>query len=412
MSAFRALLRRDIRRTRRAPTATILLLLFPVAIGAIFSLAFGGSETPRIRLLLAIQDEGLLGRFLAGSVEQPQFRERIDAKLVDAEEGRRLLDRGEASALVVFPAGFTDRVLDGDSTTISVTKNARESILPQVVEEGALLVADGLASASLAFSEPLAEIRELTRGDGGPDPAEVAGVASALTGRLNQAGRFLFPPVVQLRTVDETGAQDTSAGAVFLFILPGFVVMTLVMIADFAMRDLLRDAARGTLRLTLTSPTTIGTVVHAKIAFTVLLGLVSLAILTAFGAPFVDAPVDLAAYVALSLTYCLAAGGFAALTYGLARNERQGAVVGSIVLLVMSFLGGSYIPLASLPPGMRALSPFTLNYWGVDGYRKILAESAGVAGVGANIAVLLVLFGVFASAGGALLSRRLARGAR
>jgi ABC-2 type transport system permease protein len=187
--------------------------------------------------------------------------------------------------------------------------------------------------------------------------------------------------------------------------------MVLLMIADHTLRDLLREATRGTLALSLTAPVRTETIIAGKIAFTVLLGVVCIAILTPFGAIFVDDPVDVPAYIALSVAYCLAAGGFASITYGLAKSERQGGVVGSIVVLVMAFIGGSYIPLNVLPSGIRALSPFTLNYWGVDGYGKILREHAGLTGIAPNLGILLALFVILTATGASLLRRRLGRGA-
>ena len=76
----------------------------------------------------------------------------------------------------------------------------------------------------------------------------------------------------------------------------------------------------------------------------------------------------------------------------------------------MSFVGGSYVPLSALPPGLRALSPFTVNYWGVDGFTRILFSQAGLREVAANLGVLVALFVVLTFAGGALLRRRLAGG--
>jgi ABC-2 type transport system permease protein len=410
LKTFSALLLRDARRTSRAPTAVILLLLFPLALGAVFSLAFGGSGTPKVRLAIAMQDEGLLSQFISGAMDRPELRDRFEATVVDSAEGRSMLDRDKASALLVIPPGFTDRFLEGDSTTITVWKNARESILPQVVEEGALILADVLAAARVVLGEPLGEFRAFTQADRAPEPLEVGRVSTAIAERLRGAGRFLFPPIVGLER--KSGTEGDSAARIFLLILPGFVVMTLVMIADFSMRDLLRDAARGTLALCLTAPVTAAQIVRAKIAFTVLLSLASLAILSAFGAGFVRQKIDLAAFVALSLAYSMAAAGFVALTYGMARSERQGAIVGSMVLLVMSFLGGSYIPLSALPAGMRALSPFTLNFWGVDGYLKILTQGNGLGGVAMNVIVLLIIFAVSTALGSALMTRRLARGSR
>jgi len=412
LKTFRALLLRDARRTLRSPTATLLLLLFPLALGAVFSFAFSGSGPPKVRLLLAMEDKGILGQFLSGAVDRPEMRDRFEVTVVDSSEGRAMLNRDKGSALLVVPAGFTDHVLDGSGTTLTVWKNPRESILPQVVEEGAYILADGLAAASVVLAEPVRELRDLSQGANGPDPQDVGRLSTEMAARIRTSGRFLFPPVAGLERTNENQSEENTAGKLFALILPGFVVMTLVMIADFTMRDLLKDAARGTLALCLTSPVRAGQIVRAKIAYSVLLGLASLVILSAFGAAFVEGKIDLVAYIVLSIAYCMAAGGFAALTYGLARSERQGAVVGSMVLLVMSFLGGSYIPLDALSPGMRALSPFTLNYWGVNGYTKILQGGVGLGGVGLNVVVLLAIFAITSAAGGALILRRLARGAR
>ncbi len=131
-----------------------------------------------------------------------------------------------------------------------------------------------------------------------------------------------------------------------------------------------------------------------------------------FALPFLDTSVDLPAFVALSVAFCLAAGGFAAITYGLARNERQGGVIGNVIMLVMAFLGGSYLPLDSLPASLRAFSPFTLNFWAVDGYMKIIQEGAGLAAVATNLAVLVGLAAVLTFTGGGMLRTRIARSLR
>jgi ABC-type multidrug transport system permease subunit len=76
----------------------------------------------------------------------------------------------------------------------------------------------------------------------------------------------------------------------------------------------------------------------------------------------------------------------------------------------MAFAGGAFIPLDSLPAVLRAISPFSLIYWASSGYRKLIAEGAGLQSVLPNAAVLagagLLLLAVSAP----LWRRRLLRG--
>src|SRR4029453_2615384 len=104
------------------------------------------------------------------------------------------------------------------------------------------------------LSGPVRELRDLSQGANGPDPQDVGRLSTEMAARIRTSGRFLFPPVAGFERTAENESEENTAGRLFALILPGFVVMTLVMIADFTMRDLLRDSARGTLALCLTSP--------------------------------------------------------------------------------------------------------------------------------------------------------------
>lgn len=412
MKTILALLGRDVRRTRRAPGGLILLLLFPLALGTIIAFAFGGSNTPQVRLILTADDKGPLAQFIRGALDRPEFEKHFQVTLADSAQGRFLLEADKGSAHVIFPQDFLVGYLRGDSTTVSVVKNPRENFMPLVVEEGVGILVDGLNAAQPVFGPSLLELRDLLEGDSFPDPVRLGTFVSQTSHVLQDQGSLLFPPLVTLQRVSTSTNESPGTSSIFLLLLPGFAVMTILMIADHSMRDLLREAARGTFSRCLTGPIRPEVVIFGKILFAWALCAASFLILTAFGAPFLDQPIHLGAYAALGLAFSLAAAGFASFTYGLARNERQGSVVGTMVLLVMSFLGGSYIPLDTLPSGIRALSPFTLNYWGVDGFSKILRDGASLEGIAPHLLVLGVLFCLFFFSGSRLLTRKLQRGDR
>ena len=410
MNVLLAVMRRDFRRTIRSPLTTVLLLVLPLGMATLISLAFG-SGPPQLRLLLSYDDESTLGDLVGGAIDRLPD-ERFQITRVDSADGMRRLEEGEASAFLHVPAGFLADVADGRQATLTLRKSSREQIMPQVAEEGALILADGLSAAALVFGEPIRDIRGLATDDKSPGDADVASVSTLINRIMTRSGRYLVPPAVGFEKDESGDDAGGSPGRIFLFVIPGLTVMALLYIADQTMRDLVGEMGSGTLGLALTAPIGPAHLVAGKVLFTVVLGLASLAVVIPFALPFVESPVSLPAFLALSVAFCLAAGGFAAITYGLARNERQGGVVGNVVMLAMAFLGGSYIPLEALPPAMRALSPFTLNFWAVDGYAKVIRDGEGLAGVAPDLALLLALAALFLLGGGGLLRARIGRSLR
>jgi ABC-2 type transport system permease protein len=161
------------------------------------------------------------------------------------------------------------------------------------------------------------------------------------------------------------------------------------------MRDLLIEARQKTLRRQFAGPLTAGRVLTGKALSTAAVAGLSVLILTvvgavvvALGATGMPRGISLAGFLLLSLALVLATTGFASFLFGLARNERQGATLASLVSLVMAFAGGSFIPLDSLPPALRALSPFSLLYWATRGYQRLLVDGLGLRAVLPNIAIL------------------------
>jgi ABC-2 type transport system permease protein len=331
------------------------------------------------------------------------------------------MERGEASALLVIPAGFTRDVLDGKPVVLQLTRNPSEGILPEIAEQAAGTLADVLEGGRRVLDEPLAELRPLLRGGGeAPSDAEVIAVSLLVKRALERSGDLLFPPAITLQSeifgggteAKASGANDEgNTSAIFLLILPGVAVYAIFLVGDQAMRDVMTERTLGTLRRQLAGPVTVGTYVLGKAATTAVLSLVSLAVLTAVGALALRDPVSVPAFALVSLALVLAITGTSAVIYGVSRTERQAATMASIIYLVMAFVGGSFFRLESLPAALRAIAPFTPFYWATEGYRAVLERKAGVAAVLPHTGVLAAIGVVLLTAGAAALRRAAKRGA-
>jgi ABC-type polysaccharide/polyol phosphate export permease len=424
MRVLLAMVAKDLRRRARAPLATILLLLFPLIFSGLIALTFGAGEAkvPKVRLLLDNRDGGLVSQLVASAFQRPEAQKYFEVKTIAAPAAQiddaARLEKEEAAALLRLPAGFSDDVLAGRPARIELIKSPAQSIFPDIAEQVTSVLAEGLSSASRLLRGPLDQIR--TTPQGAASDRQVADIAVLVNGVVTRSRPYLLPPVITLETVLESAAPAEPAGgkpagpssgtSIFLFMLPGISVYSLFNLADQMMRDLLVEARLKTLRRQLAGPLTARRVLLGKALSTAAVAGLALLILTAVGASVAPAGVSLAGYLLLSVALVAAATGFASFVFGLARGERQGATLASVVSLLMAFAGGSFIPRNSLPAALQALSPFSLIYWAADGYQKLVLDGAGLRDVLPHLAILAGAGLLLLALSAPLWQRRLLRG--
>lgn len=397
MKTLAALVSKDLKRRLRSPVHLLLTLAFPFVLLGIIGLAFyprGGKTLPAVPILLENRDGEFLGNFLGSALRNERMAEHFDVELVEPGTGEKRIAEGDAAALLVVPDGFTDSVLDGRPTSLLLVKNPGGVILPEIAQSGAELLALVLSAAARTLREPLASIRSMIEGTGSPADGAVAETAVLAKGAIDRAGRFVLPPAIRVEEVLEADGDEEGAGAfnIFAYLFPGMVVLGLLFIAQISMRDLMRERRAGQLARLLSSPVPMRTVVLSKLVSTLFLLVICHFLFAGAAAVVFRVPIgDIPASVLLVLAQGLAVTGILALLFALARTERQGEAISSVVILSMSLLGGSMFPTDLFPESMRGLGRATPNYWAIEGFRAVLLEGAGAADVAPNVLVLALI---------------------
>jgi ABC-type multidrug transport system permease subunit len=406
MARLLLMVRKDLLRRARSPLGYLVALAFPVVFALLIALAFGrGSVTPRVHLLVENRDEGFLGNLMVGSFQSDEMARYFQVEEV-GEEGHLRMEKGDASALLVIPEGFTEDLLYGEETALQLVRNPAQSILPYAAEEAGTVLTEGLSAASRVLRAPLDDLAGMMDLEEAPADVDVASLSVLFNQTLTRVGDFLFPPVITLETAtlapkDGVAIPSPTTGSIFLIILPGVSVFGLFMVGDLAMRDLLVEAGDGTLRRQLAGPVSPAMVVAAKALFAGVLTLATLAILSAVGWSVSPRGVDTAGFLVLSLALVVAVTGLSSVLYGASRSESQGSAVGTLLNLGMAMIGGSFVQLDALPASIRRFSPLSLFYWGNTGYRELLQRGGGVieilphAGILAGVGALLLGLGAW-----------------
>jgi ABC-type multidrug transport system permease subunit len=385
---------KDLRRRLADPAAILIWIGIPLAIGGLMNLVIGsaGSTPPRATVLVVDQDDTFLSRLLSGSSGVARLGEFLDLERVTIEDGRRRIDAGDASALLIIPAGFQTAVIEDRPAELRLVTNPAQRILPGIVEEGLAMLVEAVFYAQRLFGP---EIRKIAgAGASGTADADVAALSVAINAKLRQLEGVLLPPVMRVEiTREETQAAGPAHFGQLFF--PGILFMSIVFVAQGMSVDVWEEKTRGTLRRVLTTPQPAAALLAGKLAAgTALVGLVVLVALVGSTVFF-----DVAwTRVPLALAWCLfaAAALLALLTllHMAAASERGAHLLSNIIVFPIIMIGGSFFPFEAMPAWMAAVGRWTPNGLGVLRLKEILfgTPSAGVlllsaAGIGVPAAL-------------------------
>jgi linearmycin/streptolysin S transport system permease protein len=363
---------KELRQRLRDRSALVIAFLAPFLLASIIGLAFGSDFTFRATYAVADDDRGpLAAGFVDGVLASPGLREVITVRRVDNVEARALVDRGDADAAFLLPAGFSASVQRGGSATLTVLQSGDSPIAAQVARSLADAYVANLSATQLA-------VRTVIDASGTTPPTGTA--AARLAERAAAAGRL----PVQL-TEGRVGTREIQAVNYFG---PSMAIFFLFFTVSFGARSLLSERRQGTLRRLLASSAPPGAVLAGKGLASFVLGTSSVLVMwlatsLVFGADWGD-PL---AVVTLTVSSVLAAIGITSLVVTLARTDEQAEGYSSLVVFVLALLGGNFIYLAQLPEALQRVSLLTPNGWALRGFVDLVADGGGLATVAMPVVV-------------------------
>lgn len=423
------LLLKDLKRARRNPLPWMIHLAVPLLITGLIGLAFGSrSETGglgRIRFALVDEDDSALTRFLRGGLTQDRAGEHLEPVLLNRAEALRQLQDNQLSGMIVLPAGFTRSYLTTTNVvTFELVKNPAQSIHPAVLEElmGALVI--GLDVLKRHLGDEFVDWQAVF--DGAVDHHRVAELIERAGDKVEAVRHYLIPPrITYTRGTEQdspTGSpadpgiassrRTGSRSSVFAFLLPGLASMFLLFLGNTAMSDFRREFQQHTLARLRTLRPGVWAFVSSKVVFSVVMLLISAAIMLGGGGLLfrIDWRVPLAV-VAVTVGYCVFAAGFTSLLGAAIISEERGDAFGNVASMVVGLAGGGAFPAQQLPALLRDhISPWLPNYWFTETLRAL---TLGDGEVGWVLVVLktVVLGTGLAAVAAWLLQRRLSGGA-
>lgn len=383
-----------------------LCFVLPVAFFSLFAVFFGSVSdvAPRIELLVVDEDgSDASRRFVAALAADPGLtvaRVRPDgAPLTRADAELRLAGGGVPVALVVRPGFGASLGLAGGGAAVDLLADTSNPVASQVVA--------GLAQRAVVTAAPdlLLErgLGQLEAAGGALTPRQRSVVdqwlgllragASGSDAAGAARGRGVSVPgeLVQVNVIDLLGAAPGKS-PVNAFYAAGTAVLFLLFSTMGLAGVLLEEERSGTLERLLCSSLGMGRLLLGRWLFGALLGVVQICVMFVWGALVFEValfePRHLAGFAVMTVVTAAAASSFGLFLATVCRTRGQLDGVGTIVILIMSALGGSMLPRFLMPAWMKQVGLLTFNAWAVDGYQKVFWYEQGPLALWPEVVVL------------------------
>ena len=409
---------------RRDRGALALSFILPIGFFSIFAVIFGGQRdtTPKISVLVVDEDHSAASQSLVRGLERegslrvktkPEPKQGTEQPEYTAATAEAAVKAGTAPVALIIPHGFGENPIsfgapNPNQPTIQLLKDSSDMIAPQVVAGLLQKVAmtsmpDTMAEQGLKYMDQYAggfTAEQKQKIDAGLEKLRERESAGQQASSAD-SNRGMPIPVT---TRDVVGENKNNKMVSFYAAAIG--VMFLLFTASGAGGSLLDEAESGTLDRVLSTRVTMGTLLAGKLCFCVLLAFAQLVVMFTWAWLVfkVDFPGHIPGFVIMGISTAFAVGAFGMVLASICRTRAQLGPLSTLVILLMSSIGGSMFPRYFMSEAMQKAGLLTINAWAIDGFTKVFWRDEPISHLWPQVLVLLAI-GVVLSA----IARRLAR---
>ena len=185
--------------------------------------------------------------------------------------------------------------------------------------------------------------------------------------------------------------------------VPGFILFAMFFIVIPLSASMITEKNEGAYTRLKTLPVSVGVLLLAKVAVYGVVCLLQLLLMMFmgtwlfphfFGLEALEVSHRYGAIITVTLAASLAAVGFGILTGAFARTMGQASLFGSVMVVILGLISGTFLPIHLMPAAIRYISLVSPVRWGIDSYLLIFVKQAGVMAIIPRVLLLLLFFGL------------------
>lgn len=402
---------KDLKLFLKDKRSLALTFAIPIALITLFAFAFGGigkeENSSKITLLISDLDNTSASK---GAIKQLDSLSSIQTKQIELQEAEKLIKNGKASSALIFHKGFSDSLVNGNDLPIELKYDEAREIEVGLLQQSLIPTLSMLPFSTENSNEVLG--KKLIKSNGIDDVQSQQNVQTQSDGLFkaisdgiaksnrdknqnsNPASAFFFQnlkmtKLLKAKNDNQLGLVQAVAGTA--------VMMLLFSVVGIGM-GLLDEKKEGTLKRLIYSPIKpvdilLGKMISANIISVLQLLVMFLFANIVFGLEIYSHFPELLLTIIATAFACSAFGVFIA---SIAQKREQIQGLSTLIILVMSAIGGSMIPLFFMPSFMQKIAVVSVNYWSIQGFYDIFWRNLSITDPTflSRILVLFIIGGI------------------
>lgn len=413
-----AIVRTAVTGLRRDRAALALSFVLPIAFFSIFAMVFGSEHdtVPRVHLIVVDQDHSSASRALIRALERegslvasthPEAKRNQPAPPdYTAQSAEAAVKRGDVPVALIVPSGWGMHPLafgpgGQQAPKIELLSDQSDPIAPQIVN--GLLQKDAMLAMPASMAREGMRYTEKYLGTLTPEQRKRWQRNLTLLERIEKdrdteseahaapSSGFGSGGIIAVDTRAVVGERRNKS--LISFYAAAIGVMFLLFTASGSSGSLLDEAESGTLDRVLSSRVTMTRLLAGKLAFNTMLAFVQLVVMFLWGWAIFHLEFfsHIPGFIVMGLCTAFAVAAFGMLLASLCRTRGQLGAMSTLLILVMSAVGGSMFPRFMMPAAMQKAGLFTINAWAIDGFTKVFWRDLPLTALWPQVSVLLAI---------------------
>ena len=355
--------------------AVLLTFLMPILLISLFAFAFGGtgtgsSKTKPIKLLVTDIDNSLDSKSVIASLDSLSGLILIPKEI---DEATSLVRKGKYVGVLIFEKGFQDSITAGNSLPMELKYDAAREIemgMLQSVLMQNLMSTVGKKSIKAKMNSYFDE-----NFSGLPNTVREKIFSDMDSGNSNMDTSMSNNMSLKMTSIVKEASKKGNLGLIQA--VAGTAIMMLLFSIATIGGGLLDEKESGTLKRLLYSPLKPTDILFGKIGAALVLAILQLVVMFIFSWLVFGLPIfkDITALLLMILATAFAVSSFGIFLVAIAKSRQQLQGLSTIIILTMSAIGGSMIPLFVMPAIMQKIAVVSVNYWGIQGFYDIFWRS-------------------------------------